>query len=129
MQKFASIIFIIFIANKNKISGEISDEILYEQYCNIQNPGQESDCTNLVLHIDNSIIEQVAPKKCCFERFRINKVVTTRCKYLDKSNKNEINDEKKMLRDDWKVKNLTILCNQENIKYSYLLFGFLGILF
>ena len=125
MQKFASIIFIIFIINKNKISGEK----IYEEYCNIQNPGQESDCTALVLHIDNSIIKQVEPKKCCFERFRINKVVTTRCKYLDISNKDAINKEKKILRDDWKVKNLTILCNQENIKYSYLLFGFLGILF
>jgi hypothetical protein len=67
-------------------------------------------------------------KKCCFERFRINKVVTTRCRYLEKT-KDGIKKEKKLLRDDWKVKNLTILCNQENIKYSYLLFGFLGILF
>ena len=125
MQKFASIIFIIFIINKNKISGEK----IYEEYCNIQNPGQESDCTLLNASPYTSFVPESNKNSCCFERFRINKVVTTRCKYLDKSNKNEINDEKKMLRDDWKVKNLTILCNQENIKYSYLLFGFLGILF
>jgi hypothetical protein len=123
MQKFASIIFIIFIIYKNKISGEK----IYEEYCNVQNPGQESDCTMLNASKYTTFVPDDTTS-CCFERFRINKVVTTRCKYL-KKDKDGIKKEKKLLRDDWKVKNLTILCNQENIKYSYLLFGFLGILF
>ena len=79
MQKFASIIFIIFIINKNKISGEK----IYEEYCNIQNPGQESDCT--MLNASKHTSFDPKDKKCCFERFRINKVVTTRCRYLEKT--------------------------------------------
>jgi hypothetical protein len=91
----------------------------YSEWCNIQNPTQESDCTNLkYLNDDNP----TSTKACCFERFRINKVVTTRCTYIDKTEKS-IKDEKKFLRNTWGVKNLTVLCYGENLKFnSFLLF-------
>lgn len=128
MQKISLLFFMFFILNRNIIKLQTTQEITYEEYCNIQNPGQESDCTQLDASYYTNYNIESGSYRCCFERFRINKVITTRCRYLEKT-KSALKEEKKYLRDDWKVKNLTILCNENNIKYSYFLFGFLGILF
>jgi len=112
-----SILFMLLFHKKNIILAISENQFL--ELCNIQNPTQESDCTNLT-YLNN---ENPTPTKaCCFERFRINKVVTTRCTYIDKTEKS-INDEKKFLRNTWGVKNLTVLCYGENLKFnSFLLF-------
>ena len=112
-----SILFMLLFHKKNIILAISENQFL--EWCNIQNPTQKSDCTNLT-YLNN---ENPTPTKaCCFERFRINKVVTTRCTYIDKTEKS-INDEKKFLRNTWGVKNLTVLCYGENLKFnSFLLF-------
>ena len=112
-----SILFMLLFHKKNIILAISENQFL--EWCNIQNPTQKSDCTNLTF-LNN---ENPTPTKaCCFERFRINKVVTTRCTYIDKTEKS-INDEKKFLRNTWGVKNLTVLCYGENLKFnSFLLF-------
>lgn len=112
-----SILFMLLFHKKNIILAISENQ--YLEWCNIQNPTQKSDCTDLK-YLNN---ENPTPTKaCCFERFRINKVVTTRCTYIDKTEKS-INDEKKFLRNTWGVKNLTVLCYGENLKFnSFLLF-------
>ena len=71
-------------------------------------------------------VKKLIPSKaCCFERFRLNKIIVTRWVYIDKT-EDGINEEKKFLRDTWGVKNLTILCSGGNLKFKYffLLFEF-----
>ena len=112
-----SILFMLLFHKKNIILAISENQFL--EWCNIQNPTQESDCTDLE-YLNNK--NPTPTKACCFERFRINKVVTTRCTYIDKTEKS-INDEKKFLRNTWGVKNLTVLCYGENLKFnSFLLF-------
>ena len=133
MQKLLIVIFLLFIFNKNKTNIQCVDytpqETSYMEMCNIQIPGKREDCNDLKLDdITRSVSGEFNVTKrrsCCFERFRINKIVTTRCIYIDKT-EDEINNEKKFLRDTWGVKNLTILCSGGNLKFKYffLLFEF-----
>ena len=110
-----TLLFMLFFQKKNIILANSYSE----EECNIQNPSQQDDCTK------KTNKQQDPNKACCFERFRINKIVTTRCIYIDKT-EDEINNEKKFLRDTWGVKNLTILCSGGNLKFKYffLLFEF-----
>ena len=110
-----TLLFMLFFQKKNIILANSYSE----EECNIQNPSQQDDCTK------KTNKQQDPNKACCFERFRINKIVTTRCVYIDKT-EDEINNEKKFLRDTWGVKNLTILCSGGNLKFKYffLLFEF-----
>ncbi len=108
-----TLLFMLFFQKKNIILANFNSE-----KCNIQNPSQENDCTFLNEKLDSD-------EACCFERFRINKIVTTRCIVIKKTEE-DINDEKKFLRDKWGVKNLTILCSGQKLKFKYffLLFEF-----
>ena len=110
-----TLLIMLFFQKKNIILANSYSE----EECNIQNPSQQDDCTK------KTNKQQDPNKACCFERFRINKIVTTRCIYIDKT-EDEINNEKKFLRDTWGVKNLTILCSGGNLKFKYffLLFEF-----
>ena len=82
--------------------GNIDLTDYYQELCNIQIPNIESDYTmleknrtfnNLTCNISNPI----QSKACCFERFRINKVIKTRCSYINKT-EDGIRDEKKVKR-------------------------------
>ena len=110
-----SILFMLLFHKKNIILAISENQ--YLEWCNIQNPTQESDCTNLkYLNDDNP----TSTKACCFERFRINKIVTTRCIYLENT-EYAISQEKKYLQKEWGVKNLTILCDSGFLKYNLLM--------
>ena len=127
--KYPLIIFLyITLFKKNKLQdceyflGKLDLTDYFEEFCNIQIPNIESDCTmlaknrtfqNIICTINNT----VQSKACCFERFRINKVITTRCSYIDKT-EDGIREEKRLLRDSWDVKNLTILCSGKNLKFN-----------
>ena len=123
--KYPLIIFLyITLFKKNKLQdceyflGKLDLTEYFEEFCNIQIPNIESDCTMLAKNrtfqnITCTINNTVQSKACCFERFRINKVITTRCSYIDKTE-----DEKRLLRDSWDVKNLTILCSGKNLKFN-----------
>ena len=136
--KYPLIIFLyITLFKKNKLQdceyflGKIDLTEYFEEYCNIQIPNIESDCTMLAKNrtfqnITCTINNTVQSKACCFERFRINKVITTRCSYIDKT-EDGIREEKRLLRDSWDVKNLTILCSGKNLKFN--LYFFLILLF
>ena len=113
-----SILFMLLFHKKNIILAISENQ--YLEWCNIQNPTQKTDCTELK-YINNEIPS--FSKVCCFERFRINKIVTTRCVYIDKT-ESSIRDEKKFLRNTWGVKNLTILCSGGNLKFKYFLLLF-----
>ena len=103
-----TLLFMLFFQKKNIILANfISEE------CNIQNPSQEKDCTFLNEKLDSD-------EACCFERFRINKIVTTRCIYLENT-EYAISQEKKYLQKEWGVKNLTILCDSGFLKYNLLM--------
>ena len=112
-----TILFMFFLAISEE--QEISEQKFLE-ICNIQNPTQKEDCIE-----PSSKKNPNGDKACCFERFRINKIVTTRCSYIN-FNEDSINKEKKFLRDTWGVKNLTILCSGQKLKFKYffLLFEF-----
>ena len=136
--KYPLIIFLyITLFKKNKLQdceyflGNIDLTDYFEEYCNIQIPNIESDCTMLAKNrtfqnITCTINNTVQSKACCFERFRINKVITTRCSYIDKT-EDGIREEKRLLKDTWDVKNLTILCSGKNLKFN--LYFFLILLF
>ena len=127
--KYPLIIFLyITLFKKNKLQdceyflGKLDLTDYFEEFCNIQIPNIESDCTMLAKNrtfqnITCTINNTVQSKACCFERFRINKVITTRCSYIDKT-EDGIREEKRMLRDSWDVKNLTILCSGKNLKFN-----------
>ena len=129
------VIFLLFIFNKNKTNIQCIDyspqENGYMEMCNIQIPGKREDCNDLKLdNITRSVsgdFNVTKRRSCCFERFRINKIVTTRCVYIDKT-ESSIRDEKKFLRNTWGVKNLTILCSGGNLKFNYFLLLILEIL-
>ena len=102
------------------------DQESFKQYCNIQIPDNKSICNDLEYPKENAsdITDGSNPilyKACCFERFRINKILVTRCSYIEFS-EDGINEEKKKLRDLWGVKNLTILCSGGNLKFKFLFF-------
>ena len=136
--KYPLIIFLyITLFKKNKLQdceyflGKIDLTDYFEEYCNIQIPNIESDCTMLAKNrtfqnITCTINNTVQSKACCFERFRINKVIATRCSYIDKT-EDGIREEKRLLKDTWDVKNLTILCSGKNLKFN--LYFFLILLF
>ena len=117
-----TLLIMLFFQKKNIILALTEGQ--YSEWCNIQNPTQEKDCTKL--NYSNNEIPSFS-KVCCFERFRINKIVTTRCVYIDKT-ESSIRDEKKFLRNTWGVKNLTILCSGGNLKFNYFLLLILEIL-
>ena len=118
--KYQVIIFLfISLFKKYKL---FDDPDLYKELCNIQIPGEKSHCQNL-FYKNGTIESPISSKACCFERFRINKIVTTRCVYMDKT-ESSIRDEKKFLRNTWGVKNLTILCSGGNLKFKYFLLLF-----
>ena len=108
--KYPLIIFLyITLFKKNKLQdceyflGKLDLTDYFEEFCNIQIPNIESDCTMLAKNrtfqnITCTINNTVQSKACCFERFRINKVITTRCSYIDKT-EDGIREEKRMLRD------------------------------
>ena len=93
MKKILITLLIMLILQKKNIILALLEGQFLEWY-NIQNPTQEKDCTELK-YINNEIPS--FSKACCFERFRINKVVTTRFVYIDKT-ESSIRDEKKFLR-------------------------------
>ena len=127
--KYPLIIFLyITLFKKNKLQdceyflGKLDLTEYFEEFCNIQIPNIESDRTMLAKNrtfqnITCTINNTVQSKACCFERFRINKVITTRCSYIDKT-EDGIREEKRLLRDSWDVKNLTILCSGKNLKFN-----------
>ena len=127
--KYPLIIFLyITLFKKNKLQdceyflGKLDLTEYFEEFCNIQIPNIESDCTMLAKNrtfqnITCTINNTVQSKACCFERFRINKVITTRCSYIDKT-EDGIREEKRLLKDTWDVKNLTILCSGKNLKFN-----------
>ncbi len=131
--KFQLIIFLyISLFLKYKLAQEntsyTDDEIeAYKEYCNIQIPDNKTICNNLVYVKMNKnkwvkdISKPVPSKDCCFEKFRINKIVVRRCVYIDNT-EDGLNDEKKFLRDTWGVKDLTILCSGGNLKFKFLFF-------
>lgn len=110
-----SILFMLLFHKKNIILAISENQFL--EWCNIQNPTQESDCTDLE-YLNNK--NPTPTKACCFERFRINKIVTTRCIYLENT-EYAISQEKKYLQKEWGVKNLTILCDSGFLKYNLLM--------
>jgi hypothetical protein len=128
MQKLLIVIFLLFILNKNKTNIQCIDytpaENSYMEMCNVQIPGKREDCNDLKLdNITSSIsgnFNVTKRRSCCFERFRINKIVTTRCIYLENT-EDAISKEKKYLEKEWNVKNLTILCNSGFLKYNLLM--------
>jgi hypothetical protein len=128
MQKLLIVIFLLFIFNKNKTNIQCVDytpqETSYMEMCNIQIPGKREDCNDLKLDdITRSVSGEFNVTKrrsCCFERFRINKIVTTRCIYLENT-EYAISNEKKYLQKEWGVKNLTILCDSGFLKYNLLM--------
>ncbi len=122
--KYQVIIFLfISLFKKYKL---FDDPDLYKELCNIQIPGEKSHCQNL-FYKNGTIESPISSKACCFERFRINKIVTTRCVYLDNT-EDGLRDEKKYLKEEWGVKNLTILCSGGNLKFNYFLLLILEIL-
>ena len=101
----------LLLGDTNRIAG--LGDISIEEF-NIQNPSQQEDCTR------KTNKQQDPNKACCFERFRINKIVTTRCIYLENT-EYAISQEKKYLQKEWGVKNLTILCDSGFLKYNLLM--------
>ena len=108
-------------------------EEAYKEYCNIQIPVDKSICNDLGIYTKNESNKTITVKKpipskaCCFERFRLNKIIVTRWVYIDKT-EDGINEEKKFLRDTWGVKDLTILCSGGNLKFKFLFFLILELL-
>ena len=108
-------------------------EEAYKEYCNIQIPVNKSICNDLELHAKNesnktmTFINPIPSKACCFERFRLNKIIATRCVYIDKT-EDGIKEEKKTLKEEWGVKDLTILCSGGNLKFKFLFFLILELL-
>ena len=109
------------------------EEDAYREFCNIQIPDIEINCTELELDhpqlgkINKTINNKIRAKACCFEKFRINKIYVTRCIYLNKT-EDGVNDEKKKLKEEWGVKDLTILCSGGNLKFKFLFFLILELL-
>ena len=108
-------------------------EEAYKEYCNIQIPVNKSICNDLELHAKNesnktmTFINPIPSKACGFERFRLNKIIVTRWVYIDKT-EDGINEEKKTLKEEWGVKDLTILCSGGNLKFKFLFFLILELL-